>query len=126
MQSGSNVIYVLVVDDEDVIRSLFTDLLTDRGYKVIAVRNGQQAVEKVREINFTIAFIDMHMPMLNGIETLKAIKKIRRQMSIVMMDSYPNCLLEQAESGGALRCIHKPFEIKEVIEIMEEFVEQKA
>jgi len=44
-------ISVLVVDDEDVMRNLFTDLLTERGYEVIAVRHGQEAVEKIKEIN---------------------------------------------------------------------------
>jgi len=120
MESKSKAIYVLVVDDEDVIRSLFSDLLTERGYKVIAVKNGQQAIEKAKEINFTIAFIDVHMPTMNGVQALRIIKKIKPQTRIVMMDSYPNALLEQAESAGALTCIHKPFEIKEVIEIMEE------
>ena len=118
-------ISVLVVDDEGVMRSLFTDLLTERGYEVIAVRHGQEAVEKIKEIDFAIAFIDVHMPVMNGVETLRAIREIKPQIRIVMMDSFPNALIEQARREGAITCIHKPFEIEEIIELMEEVVEQK-
>jgi len=125
MKNKSKKICVLVVDDEDVMRNLFTDLLTERGYEVIAVKNGREAVEKVKEINFAIAFIDVHMPLMNGVETLRTIKKINPQTKIVMMDSFPNALIEEAKREGAITCIHKPFEINEVTNIMEEFVEQK-
>lgn len=118
-------IYVLVVDDEDVMRNLFTDLLTEQGYEVIAVKNGREAVEKVKEINFVIAFIDVHMPVMNGVETLRVIRKIKPQTRIVMMDSFPDTLIEEAKREGAITCIHKPFEIKEVINLTEEVVEQK-
>jgi len=125
MKNKSKKICVLVVDDENVMRNLFTDLLTEQGYEVIAVKNGKEAVEKVKEINFAIAFIDVHMPLMNGVETLRTIKKIKPQTRIVMMDSFPNVLIEEAKREGAVTCIHKPFEINEVINIMEEIVEQK-
>lgn len=125
MKNKSTKIFVLVVDDEEVMRNLFTDLLTEQGYEVIAVKNGCEAVEKVKEINFAIAFIDVHMPLMNGVETLRTIKKIKPQTRIVMMDSFPDALIEQARREGAVTCIHKPFEINEVTNIMEEIVEQK-
>jgi len=118
-------IKILVVDDEEIMRNLLTDVLTDAGYKVIAVKDGREAVEKVKKINFAIAFIDVHMPVMNGVETLKTIKKIKPQTRIVMMDSFPDELLEQAKREGAITCIHKPFEINEVTKITEDVVEQK-
>jgi CheY-like chemotaxis protein len=121
----SEKIKILVVDDEEIMRNLLTDVLTDAGYKVIAVKNGCEAVEKVKEINFAIAFIDVHMPLMNGVETLRTIKKIKPQTRIVMMDSFPDELIEQARREGAVTCIHKPFEINKVTNIMEEIVEQK-
>lgn len=118
-------IFVLVADDEDVMRSLFTDLLTERGYEVVAVKNGREALEKAKKIDFAIAFIDVHMPVMNGVEALKAIKKIKPQMAVAIMDSFPDALIEQAKKEGAITCIHKPFEIKEVIKIVEEVVERR-
>lgn len=115
---------VLIVDDEEVMRSLFVDLLTERGCEVIAAKNGLEAAELAKKIDFAIAFIDVHMPIMNGLEVLRAIKKINPQTAIVMMDSYPDLLVEQSKEEGAITCIHKPFEIKEVIKIMDEVTEQ--
>lgn len=113
-------INALVVDDEEVMRSLFTDLLTERGYKVTTAKNGREAVEKIKETDYTVVFIDIHMPVMNGVEALKEIKEIAPQLKIVMMDSYPNALMKEAKEKGAVTCIHKPFEIKEVMKIIEE------
>ncbi|MFC1646336.1 response regulator [Candidatus Omnitrophota bacterium] len=118
-------INVLVVDDEEVLRSLFTDILQDRGYNVVTAVNGLEAQDKVREIYFHVAFIDVHMPVMNGAQTLRAIKEISPKTAIVMMDSFPDILLEEAEREGAVSCIHKPFDIKEVIEVIEEAIEPK-
>ncbi|MFC1699229.1 response regulator [Candidatus Omnitrophota bacterium] len=113
-------IKILVVDDEPVIRSLFTDLLEDQGYQAVTVQNGLEAVEAVQSEDFALAFMDVHMPLMNGVEALRKIRKIRPQMRIAMMDSFPNCLIEEAKKEGVLTCIHKPFEIKLVFEIIEQ------
>lgn len=116
---------ILVVDDEEVIRSLFTDLLSDQGYNVSVAKNGKEATELIKENFFHMVFIDVHMPVMNGVETLKAIKKISPKTSIVMMDSYPDLFLEEALKEGAIACLHKPFNIKEVLEKVEETIGNK-
>lgn len=113
-------IKVLVVDDEEVICNLLTDVLGDEGCEVTAVARGAEAVVKVREETFDIVFSDVHMPGMNGAETVKAIKEIRPQTVVVMTDSYPNHLLAQAREAGAIICIHKPFNIKDVVNIVKE------
>lgn len=117
---------ILVVDDEQVMRSLFTDLLTEQGYAVVTVKNGQEAVEKVKKLDFALAFIDVHMPIMNGVEALKIIKRVKPKTKVVMMDSFPDALVEDARREGAFTCIHKPFEIKEVINIIDEIVEREV
>lgn len=116
-------IKVLVVDDEEIMRDLFTDLLQDKGYAVITAANGKEAEGKISESFFQVAFIDVHMPIMNGVETLRMIKEFSPKTAIVMMDSFPDILLDEAERAGAITCIHKPFDIKEVIEVIAEAVE---
>ena len=118
-------INILVVDDEDVMRSLFIDILQDKGYKVTAVPDGREAQDKAKETFFQVAFIDVHMPVMNGVQTLRAIREISPNTLIVMMDSFPDSLLDQAEKAGAITCIHKPFDIREVIKVIEESIEGK-
>ena len=118
-------INILVVDDEEVMRSLFTDIIQDEGYKVATVCNGKEAQCKVEKDFFDIAFIDVHMPVMDGVQTLRMLKKISPKTTIVMMDSFPDVLLDEAKNEGAVNCIHKPFNIKEVKEVIRGVVENK-
>ncbi len=118
-------IHILVVDDEDVMRSLFIDILQDKGYKVTAVPDGKEAQDKAKNMFFQVAFIDVHMPIMNGVQTLHAIRVVSPKTAIVMMDSFPDALLEEAEREGAVTCIHKPFDIKEVTKVIEKAIEGK-
>jgi CheY-like chemotaxis protein len=111
-------IKVLVVDDEPVIRSLFKDLLTDEGYRVNIVSNGQEAVDVVRQEDFNLVFMDVHMPVMNGLEALIEMKQMRPYLTIVMMDSFPDQLALESEKRGAITCIHKPFNIREVTDLI--------
>ena len=120
-----NDINILVVDDEEIMRDLFTDILQDRGYKITTVTNGKEAEDKVRDTFFHIAFIDIHMPVMNGLQAMLAVKEISPKTAVVMMDSFPDVLLEKTQKEGAITCIHKPFDIKEVIEVIGQILEGK-
>ncbi len=105
---------ILVVDDEEIMRSLFLDILHDEGYKVTIASNGKEAVDKARDAFFNIAFIDVHMPQMNGIQTFHELKKLNPNIAIVMTDSFPVQVLEELKKEGAVNCINKPFDIREV------------
>jgi CheY-like chemotaxis protein len=112
-------IRILVVDDEPVIQELLKDILCEEGYEITLASNGAEALEKVKEDRFHIIFSDVHMPVMNGIEFVKCLRKIDGESVIIMMDSYPNQLVEIAKKEGALTCLHKPFNIWEIKEIVE-------
>lgn len=116
---------ILVVDDEETIRSLFTDLLNEEGYEVTCAANGKEAIERLKEKSFQIAFIDVHMPIMNGAESVRAIRELNPSTEIVMMDSFPDIFLEQALKEGAITCVHKPFNIQEIIGIVREILEKR-
>jgi CheY-like chemotaxis protein len=110
---------ILVADDEAIIRHLLTDVLKDDQHQVVAVEDGKEAVEKVKESNFDLIISDVHMPRLNGLETIKIIRGMDKKIYVVMMDSFPDLLSELAQEEGAITCIHKPFDLKEIREIMQ-------
>jgi CheY-like chemotaxis protein len=111
-------IKILVVDDEPVIRSLFKDLLLDEGYQVEVASDGQEAIDALKRAKVDLVFMDVHMPVLNGLEALIEMKKLYPDITVVMMDSYPDQLVIETEKRGAVACIHKPFNIKEVVELI--------
>ncbi len=80
---------ILVVDDEQDVRLITTKLLESLDYEVQACDSGQAAIDLVSEgANFSLAFIDVSMPGLNGWETLKEIRNYLPDLAIVMISGY--------------------------------------
>ena len=117
-------IKVLVVDDEEIMRSLFTDILQDEGYSVTTLTNGMEAQERVKVEFFDIAFIDVHMPVMDGIKTLHVLKELSPKTAIAMTDSMPGDIIEESQKKGALTCIRKPFDIKEVRSVISDITQR--
>jgi CheY-like chemotaxis protein len=109
---------ILVADDDPIIRKLLCEVLTDDGHKVRSVTNGAQAVKEAEGEGFELFFSDVHMPVMNGLETLRTMRSMFPHLPVVMMDSYPDQLVRQTQNEGALTCIHKPFDLKEIREVI--------
>lgn len=114
---------VMVVDDDLNTRKTLKDILEDGGYVVTLAENGEKAIKIIRERPLDILFIDMKLPVLNGLETYLAIRKINPKIIAVMMTAYRQemkDLVEQALKKGAYSCLYKPFDPEETIDIIEE------
>jgi CheY-like chemotaxis protein len=111
---------ILVADDDPIIRKLLSEVLTNDGHQVTATTNGVEALEETGRQNFQLVFMDVHMPLMNGLETLLEIREIFPELPVAMMDSYPDQLAHQAKREGALTCIHKPFDLQEIRRIIRE------
>ena len=108
---------ILVVDDEPGVRSLFHDALSRFGYEVTVAANGEQAISLAETQDFGIAFLDIKMAGLNGVETLRALKKINPQLEAVMITGYAGEeLVSESLSLGAFVCLPKPFGVNQIIE----------
>ena len=111
---------ILVVDDDPIIRKLLLEVLTNDGHQVTVAKNGLEGLNLARRQPFQLVFMDVHMPIMNGLETLISIRNLYPEMAVAMMDSYPDQLVRQAESKGALTCMHKPFDLNEIRKVIEE------
>ncbi|MFH1336667.1 MAG: response regulator [Candidatus Zixiibacteriota bacterium] len=111
---------ILVADDDPIIRKLLSEVLTNDGHQVTATSNGVEALEETGRQNFQLVFMDVHMPVMNGLETLLEIREIFPELPVAMMDSYPDQLAHQAKREGAFTCIHKPFDLHEIRRIIRE------
>jgi len=110
---------ILVADDDPIIRKLFLEVLTSDDHQVVVTENGFEALKAAQKQSFELIFLDVHMPIMNGLETLINIRNLYPGMAVAMMDSYPDQLVIQAQREGALTCIHKPFDLKEIREVVE-------
>lgn len=111
---------ILISDDDPIIRKLLFEVLSSDGHQVTVTENGLQALKEAQKQPFDLVFMDVHMPIMNGLETLISIRNLYPEMAVAMMDSYPDQLVREAESRGALTCIHKPFDLDEIRRVIEE------
>ena len=79
---------ILVVDDEENIRLLFKEELEDEGFQVDLARNGEEALKKVSLFKADLITLDIKMPGMDGIETLKRIRETERQLPVVLCSAY--------------------------------------
>lgn len=117
---------ILVVDDEQVMRDLFKRVLSLKGYSVTAVDSGKESVEKVKANGFDIAFVDVVMPVMDGVETFRALKEANPKLHVVMMTGFAvEDKIREAMKNGAMDYLYKPFDIVEIMAVIGK-VEKKA
>jgi len=81
-------IKVLVVDDEADFRRLMTFWLDSKGYSVIVASDGKSAIQLVKEKNPHVVFMDLKMPVMNGIETIKRIRRFDKEIPIIIISAH--------------------------------------
>jgi signal transduction histidine kinase/CheY-like chemotaxis protein len=101
---------VLVIDDEEVIRTFLVEALSAEGFEVSAAESGEEALKIVRRRRFDLAITDLKMPGMDGIQTLRALKDADRDLQVVIMTGYASLdTAVGALKGGAFDYILKPF-----------------
>jgi two-component system response regulator (stage 0 sporulation protein F) len=76
---------IFIVDDEIEICNIFYDFFTPKGHEVIKATSAKEALEKVKTENPNLVFLDIRMPVMDGIEVLKQIKKIDDTITVIMV-----------------------------------------
>ncbi len=79
---------ILVVDDEEHIRLLFKEELEDEGYAVELASNGLEALQKVKGAEYSLIVLDIKMPGMDGIQTLGEIKKVNKDLPVILCSAY--------------------------------------
>jgi DNA-binding response OmpR family regulator len=103
---------ILVVDDEPEVRQLMEHFLTERGYEVSIAENGQLALAALDTFKPDVVLLDMHMPVMDGLETLKQLAVRSPSLPVIMVtvnddvDTTTNLL-----QMGAADYVPKPFNL---------------
>ena len=96
------------------------DVLMMHGYEVELAFSGEAALERFREADFDIVFMDVKLPGMNGVETFFEFKKIRPGAQVMMMTGFSlEQLIAQAVDNGALGVLRKPFAVEDLLEVLE-------
>ena len=79
---------ILLVDDEDGIQMLYREELEDSGYEVISAFTGEEGIEKVKSESPDLVILDIQMPGMNGIETLRQMKMDNPDLPVILSSAY--------------------------------------
>jgi DNA-binding NtrC family response regulator len=117
---------ILVVDDEEIMRSSLTDWLKEDGYYVMAVEDGFKAIEKVKQEDWDLAVVDLKMPNIDGLEVLTEIGKIKPEIPVIIVTAYATIdTAVMAIKAGAADYIVKPFNPEEISVVIAKLVEHQ-
>jgi len=116
---------ILVIDDEQNVRRMLTRVLSTEDFIVEEAIDGWEGLQKLERENYSLVLLDLRMPKLNGIETLKKIKEADLTLPVIMMSAYgsiPEAV--EAMKLGAVDYLVKPFDIEELKIIVERAIQQ--
>ncbi|KAA3610386.1 MAG: sigma-54-dependent Fis family transcriptional regulator [Calditrichaeota bacterium] len=106
---------ILIVDDEANILNTMEICLKDAGYKITTSNEPQKAIELIQEKSFDIAFVDLKMEPLNGLEVLKEIKFCSPETTVIIMTAHGSVdSAIEAIKQGAYHYLQKPFDYLEL------------
>ncbi|MEE8358058.1 MAG: response regulator [Candidatus Hydrothermarchaeales archaeon] len=112
---------ILIVDDDLGTRETLTDILTVKGYNVTTAESGIEALAKLKRELFKVILMDNKMIGIDGIETIREIKKIvYPEVAIIMMTAYVDeALVAEALREGAYAVVYKPLDMEKTIKLIE-------
>ncbi len=116
---------ILVVDDDEMVRYVLTEKLQESGFTSIAATDGQSAVKLFRDTAFDAVLLDLKMPGMDGIETLKELRKQDPDIPVIMVTAFGDIATAvEAIKLGAYDFVEKPPQISRIMMTLRRAIEK--
>jgi two-component system, NtrC family, response regulator HydG len=120
---------LLIIDDDLSTCETLIDILEKKGFKLVQVSSGEEALKTIKEKNFDLVFIDVKMPVMNGLETYLELRKIRPSIKAIMITAYRQeveSLVEEAVNNNLYTCLYKPIDVDKLLKIVQKVLALKG
>lgn len=119
--------HVLVIDDDDRIRELMTDLLTPLGLRVTTAEGGVKGIALFKEGEYDLVLLDLVMPDCTGVEVMKHIRELSYDMPVIVLTGYPeSSLVAKILEHGPMTLMKKPFPARKLASYIQRAVSHTA
>jgi PAS domain S-box-containing protein len=123
-QNGTS---ILVVEDEEGVRTILKDILEDGGYKVEVAPNGKKGIKLFQEKKFNLVFTDLGMPGMSGWQVAEEIKKMNGKTKVALVTGWEVDLNNnELKKCGVDLVINKPFQMNQILGSVKEMMEDGA
>ena len=110
---------ILIIDDNRELVETFKDILELKGCEVSGVNSGSAAVAEVEKGHFDVVLLDLVMPGMNGVETLRAIRQLDPEVKCIVVTAYGTSLLAaEVRQEDILGVFEKPLAGQEVVDFI--------
>ncbi len=118
---------ILIIEDDDEMRSLLKDFFEEEGFEVDSVKNGSDAFRILVREFFDLVITDIRMPGLTGLDILPGIKKLQPEVSIIVITAFGSEEVHRrAIERGASAYIEKPLHFYELNALIQEILSSEA
>lgn len=119
---------ILVIDDDPSISSIFEFILQQAGYDTVTAISGKEGLDVLHSgQKIDLVFLDLKMPQMSGIEIFREIQNFDPHLLVVIMTGFtPDDMLEDAYKLGAYGVIYKPFDVEEVLSVIDKIFKLPA
>jgi len=110
---------ILIVDDDEGICDTMADILGEMNYTVKIATDGYKAIELVKTHDYTLTLMDVRMPGLDGLETLKRVRQVRPSMKVIMITAYVHDeMMNEIRKVGVEAILSKPIKFTELFKYL--------
>ncbi len=114
---------ILVVDDEEMIRTLFKETLEELGHTVMLAGDALAGLELVKKGDFALVFLDLKMPGMDGAELFRQMKMVKPRLPVIIITGYPDSkMMARALAQGPFGVMNKPFGEEGIIAAVNTFL----
>lgn len=114
---------ILIIDDEEAIRSLFKETLEELGHSVMVAGDSVEGLEMAKRQDYDLVFLDLKMSGMDGAEVFRCLKEVKPKLPVIIITGYPDSdLMARAMSHGPFAVMNKPFNESEIILAVDNFL----
>lgn len=118
---------ILIAEDSSVIQNLTRKILSQQNYQIETVKNGKEVLERLAKGSFDLVLMDIHMPLMDGMECAREIRKSNKEMPILAITGNANNYsMDDFKAAGINDFLPKPLNYDQVVGMVKKYVENAS